>query len=66
MRSAMVFWRIISEEGNYGDISLDGLNVLVIGAFKGNIWAGDGLTKVNMAIFFDDKADEQAERSSRI
>lgn len=47
------------KEGNYGDISLNSLNVLAIGAFKGNIWTGDGLTKVNMAIFFDDKADDK-------
>jgi hypothetical protein len=47
------------KKGNYRDIPLDGLNVLAIGGYKGNIWAGDGLTKVNMAIFFDDKADEK-------
>lgn len=47
------------KKGNYGDIPLDGLNVLALGSFKGNIWTGDGLTKVNMAIFFDDKADEK-------
>jgi hypothetical protein len=46
-------------KGNYGDISLDGLNVLFIVNFKGNVWAGDGLTKVNVAIFFDEKADEK-------
>jgi hypothetical protein len=46
-------------KGNYGDITLDGLNVLVIDSFKGNIWAGDGLTKVSLAIFFDEKADEK-------
>jgi hypothetical protein len=47
------------KKGNYGDIPLDDLNVLALGSFKGNIWTGDGLTKVNMAIFFDDKADEK-------
>jgi hypothetical protein len=46
-------------KGNYGDISLDGLNVLFVESFKGNIWSGDGLTKVSMAIFFDEKADEE-------
>lgn len=45
-------------KGNYGDISLDDLNVLARGSFKGNIWAGDGLTKESMALFFDEKADE--------
>jgi hypothetical protein len=47
------------KKGNYGDIPLDNLNVLALGSFKGNIWTGDGLTKVNMAIFFDEKANEK-------
>jgi hypothetical protein len=45
--------------GHYGKTPLDGLNVLVLDSFKGNIWAGDGKTKLNMAIFFDEKANEQ-------
>ncbi len=28
------------KKGNYGNTSLDGLNVLAMGYFKGNIWAG--------------------------
>ena len=47
------------KKGNYGDIPLDDLNILALGSFKGNIWTGDGLTKVNMAIFFDEKANEK-------
>jgi hypothetical protein len=47
------------KKGNYGETPLDGLNVLAIGSFTGNIWAGDGKTKVNMALFFDEKANEQ-------
>jgi hypothetical protein len=35
------------------------LNVLGLGSFRGNIWAGDGSTKVIVALFFDEKADEQ-------
>ena len=34
--------------GYYGDISLDGLNALAIGAFEGNLWAGN--TKVNLGL----------------
>jgi hypothetical protein len=45
--------------GSYGETNLDGLNVLIIDSFKGNIWAGDGKTKLNVAIFFDEKANEQ-------
>src|SRR3954471_22926034 len=26
-------------EGNYGDVRLDGLNVLALGGFTGNVWA---------------------------
>jgi hypothetical protein len=47
------------KKGNYGDIPLDDLNVLALGSFKGNIWTGDGLTRVNMAIFFDEKVNEK-------
>ena len=50
-------WHI--QKGQYGDISLDGLNVLGIGSFNGNIWAGDGKTKVNVGLFFDEKANQQ-------
>jgi hypothetical protein len=45
------------KEGRYGEISLDGLSVLALSYFKGNIWAGD--TKANIAVFFDERASEQ-------
>ena len=44
-------------QGNYGNTSLDGLNALALGSFKGNIWAGE--TKVNLGLFFDEHADEK-------
>lgn len=47
------------KKGNYGEVPLGSLNVLALASFKGNIWAGDGKTKLNMAIFFDEKADER-------
>jgi hypothetical protein len=37
-------WHI--REGHYGDVPLDGLNVMALAAFEGNIWAGE--TKVIM------------------
>ena len=43
--------------GSYGETSLDGLNVLALGYFKGNVWAGE--TKVSIAIFFDERANQQ-------
>jgi hypothetical protein len=43
-------------QGRYGDVSLDGLNLLGLGHFKGNIWGGE--TKAVMALFIDDRASE--------
>jgi len=47
-------WRV--RKGSYGGVPLDGLNVLAIGYFKGNIWAG---AKATMGIFLDERADPQ-------
>src|SRR5688572_14524695 len=47
------------KKASHGETLLDGLNVLALVSFKGNIWAGDGKTKLNMAIFFDEKANER-------
>ena len=43
-------------KGQYGSAQLDGLNVLAIGYFKGNLWAGD--TKATMGFFIDERADQ--------
>src|SRR5688500_18052499 len=48
-------WHI--REGSYGDVSLNGLNVMALGVFKGNIW--EGQTKATMALFIDERADER-------
>jgi hypothetical protein len=45
------------KKGQYGEVSLDRLNVLAIGYFKGNIWAGE--TKFSGAFFFDERANEK-------
>ena len=45
------------KKGLYGQVPLDGLNVLALADFKGNIWAGN--TKANIAIFFDAKSSEK-------
>jgi hypothetical protein len=47
-------WHIRS--GRYGDIQLDGLNVMALGTFEGNIW--EGKTKATMGMFLDERADE--------
>jgi hypothetical protein len=46
--------------GYYGQIPLDGLNVLVLSYFKGNIWAGE--TKASIGLFFDEKATPNKEK----
>ncbi len=48
-------WHI--REGNYGDVQLNDLSVMAVGAFTGNIW--EGKTKVSMALFIDERANER-------
>ena len=43
--------------GNYGETVLNGLNVLALSSFEGNIWTGN--TKATIAIFFDEQADNK-------
>jgi hypothetical protein len=45
------------KNGYYGETSLDGLNLLALSYFKGNIWAGN--TKANIASFIDERANQQ-------
>ena len=42
-------------EGHYGDVRLDGLNVVGLGSFEGNLWGGD--TKAVMGMYLDERAD---------
>lgn len=44
-------------KGNYGDVELDGLNVVALGHFEGNIW--DEETKAVMGMFLDERADDR-------
>lgn len=55
-------WHI--REGSYGDVVLDGLNVMALGAFTGNIWEGE--TKAAMGVFFDEKSDERQREALRV
>jgi hypothetical protein len=45
------------KKGQYGEVSLDGLNVLALDSFRGNVWAGE--TKITLALFFDERATPQ-------
>jgi hypothetical protein len=48
-------WHI--RNGRYGDTVLDGLNVVALGAFEGNIWAGG--VGVTIGIYMDERADDR-------
>jgi hypothetical protein len=48
-------WHI--REGRYGDVSLDGFNVVALGAFEGNLWEGEA--KATMGMYMDERADER-------
>jgi hypothetical protein len=43
-------------QGRFGDVELDGLSVVALATFDGNIWAG---AKADMAMFVDERADER-------
>jgi hypothetical protein len=43
-------------EGHFGGVRLDGLNVLAVAGFEGNIWAGDA--QVALGVYLDDRADD--------
>jgi hypothetical protein len=51
----MLAWHV--RDGHFGDIRLDDLNLLALGAFEGNLWAGEA--KVIMGLFIDERANEQ-------
>ena len=42
-------------ESQYGDIELDGLNVLAVAQFDGNIWAGEA--QLTLGLYIDARAD---------
>src|SRR5207244_2920440 len=46
-------WHI--RDGQFGDVRLDDLNVVALGAFEGNLWAGEA--KATMGIYIDERAD---------
>ena len=48
----ILVWHV--RKGRYGDVPIDGLNVMALGQFEGNIWAG---AKATMGIILDERAD---------
>jgi hypothetical protein len=51
----VLVWHI--REGRYGDVALDGLNVVGLGTFKGNVWAGTH-SDPKLGVLLDERADE--------
>jgi hypothetical protein len=52
--SGVLLWHI--REGNYGDTRLDGLNVVMLASFVGNVWGEH--RDAYAAVFVDERADE--------
>jgi hypothetical protein len=48
-------WHI--REGHYGNVRLEGLSIIGLGAFEGNVWAGEA--EVAVGLFIDERADER-------
>lgn len=53
--NGILAWHVTN--GNFGDVRLDGLSVVGIGSFTGNIWAGE--TKSAMGMIIDERADDR-------
>src|SRR5205823_5947711 len=47
-------WHI--RAGHFGDVGLDGLSLVGLGTFDGNIWEG---AKADMALFVDERAEDR-------
>jgi len=51
----MLAWHI--REGQYGEIRLDGFNLLALAAFEGNLWKREA--KARLGLFVDERTDER-------
>jgi hypothetical protein len=49
-------------EGHYGDVPLAGLNLVLLGTFEGNIWAGQA-TGFKLGLFLDTRANAQQQEA---
>lgn len=49
-------------EGHYGNVPLAGLNQLLVGSFKGDLWGGTS-TESKMGFFVDVRADERQQQA---
>jgi hypothetical protein len=51
-------------DGAYGDVKLDGLNVIIVSWFRGNIWAGEA--RPIFGLFIDERADNRQRDALRM
>src|SRR5206468_11322452 len=51
--AVIMAWHI--DEGHFGDVELESLNIVAVASFVGNIWAG---AKAQMGIYIDSRADD--------
>jgi hypothetical protein len=49
-------------EGHYGNVPLAGLNLVLLGTFEGNIWAGQA-TGLKLGLFLDSRANAQQQEA---
>jgi hypothetical protein len=49
-------------EGHYGDVPLAGLNLVLVGTFEGNLWAGQA-TGFKLGLFLDARANAQQQEA---
>lgn len=54
--AGILAWHIT--KGHYGDVQLDGLNLIGVGGFNGNLWAGTAKDSI-MGFFVDQRADQR-------
>lgn len=52
----ILVWHI--QEGRYGDVPLEGLNVVALATFHGNVWAGTH-SEPKMGVILDERADDR-------
>lgn len=50
-------WQV--HEGVYGDVNLDGLNVVAIGEVAGNQWVDNVVPSMKLLFYIDERADER-------
>jgi len=55
-------WHV--KKGRFGAVSLDGLNIIGLGSFKGNLWAGE--TKATMGMFIDERANAKQREATQM